>query len=142
MRSLTTVYLSSKNKLHIDTYLYVQYTPHIDNHLYEECMTENEISEICKALGDVNRIKIINMLTQGELCACRLLEKFNITQPTLSHHMKILSETNLVNVRKDGKWSYYSINNEVIKEAKSYFEKIDCCSVKAKENCCSCKGGK
>ena len=96
-------------------------------------MTENEISEICKALGDVNRIKIINMLTQGELCACRLLEKFNISQPTLSHHMKTLSETNLVNVRKDGKWSYYSINGDVIKEVKSYFEKIDCCS---------CKGGK
>ena len=105
-------------------------------------MTENEISEICKALGDVNRIKIINMLTQGELCACRLLEKFNISQPTLSHHMKTLSETNLVNVRKDGKWSYYSINGDVIKEVKSYFEKIDCCSLNAKENCCSCKGGK
>ena len=82
-------------------------------------MTENEISEICKALGDVNRIKIINMLTQGELCACRLLEKFNITQPTLSHHMKILSETNLVNVPKDGKWSYYSINSEAIKHQRS-----------------------
>lgn len=134
--------MRKKFELHIDTYLYVLYILHIDNYQYEEYMTENELSEICKALGDVNRIKIINMLTQGELCVCRLLEKFNISQPTLSHHMKTLSETNLVNVRKDGKWSYYSINGDVIKEVKSYFEKIDYCSLNAKENCCSCKGGK
>lgn len=87
-------------------------------------MTDEKISEICKALGDPNRLKIIKLLTNGELCACRLLEAFNITQPTLSHHMKILSDVNLVLVRKDGKWSHYSINQEVFKDLNSFFEEI------------------
>jgi len=68
-----------------------------------------DVALICKALGDSNRLQIIKMLSDGEKCACKLLEKFNITQPTLSHHMKILCECGLVNVRKDGKWSHYSI---------------------------------
>ena len=73
-------------------------------------MNESEIALICKALGNENRVQIIKMLTGGELCACKILDAFNITQPTLSHHMKILTECNLVNSRKEGKWTYYSIN--------------------------------
>ena len=64
----------------------------------------NEYVNIFKALGDATRLDIVLMLTEGEKCACRLLERFEITQPTLSHHMKILSECGLVNVRKEGKW--------------------------------------
>ena len=60
-------------------------------------MNETEIALVCKALGDENRVQIIKMLTGGELCACKILDAFNITQPTLSHHMKILTECNLVN---------------------------------------------
>ena len=74
-------------------------------------MNESEIAVICKALGDENRVQIIKMLTGGELCACKILDAFKITQPTLSHHMKILTECNLVNSRKEGKWTYYSINS-------------------------------
>lgn len=70
--------------------------------------------KIIKALSDVNRMMIINNLSVGEMCACKLLEKFNITQPTLSHHMKILSECGLVNARKEGKWMHYSLNFEII----------------------------
>ena len=80
-------------------------------------MNESEIALICKALGDENRVQIIKMLTGGELCACKILDAFNITQPTLSHHMKILTECNLVNSRKEGKWTYYSINcNSAVSE--------------------------
>lgn len=89
-------------------------------------MTEEKISEICKALGDPTRLKIICLLTNGEQCACQLLEAFQITQPTLSHHMKILSETGLVQVRREGKWAYYSIHCCMFKEFKSYFEDITC----------------
>ncbi len=52
------------------------------------------------------------MLSCGELCACEILEKFSITQPTLSHHMKILCDCGLVNGRKEGKWMHYSLNGE------------------------------
>ncbi len=70
--------------------------------------------KIIKALNDINRMKIINYLSSGEMCACKLLESFNITQPTLSHHMKILSGCGMVNLRKEGKWMHYSLNTEII----------------------------
>ena len=68
------------------------------------------VASVFKALGDENRIRILQMLHGGELCACKLLETLNITQPTLSHHMKILCDSGLVTSRKEGKWNYYSIN--------------------------------
>lgn len=65
-----------------------------------------------KALSDETRVKIYNMLAQGELCACKILEEFNITQPTLSYHMKIMSDSGLINSRRDGIWMKYSINSD------------------------------
>lgn len=52
-------------------------------------MTRDEVANICKAMSDSNRLKIIEMLTQGEKCGCNLLEELQVTQPTLSHHMKV-----------------------------------------------------
>ena len=71
---------------------------------------------VCKALGDPNRMEIVKMLSDQEKCGCKLLEKFDITQPTLSHHMKILVDSGLVNDRKEGKWHYYSINTDIMRE--------------------------
>ena len=65
-----------------------------------------------KALGDTNRLQIVGMLCKGERCACKILEKFNITQPTLSHHMKLLCDCGIVQKRKEGKWMYYAINKQ------------------------------
>ena len=59
-------------------------------------MVEMDVSLICKALSDSNRLRIVMSLLEGERCACRLLEQFSITQPTLSHHMKVLYECGLV----------------------------------------------
>ena len=67
-------------------------------------------ADMFKALSDENRLMILDMLCKGEMCACKILEKFNITQPTLSHHMKILCDCGFVKNRKVGKWMYYSIN--------------------------------
>ena len=64
------------------------------------------------------------MGNDGEKCGCKLLERFEITQPTLSHHMKILIECGLVNQRKEGKWHYYSLNCETLKEYMMYFENL------------------
>jgi len=67
-----------------------------------------------KAVADTNRLIIVDMLSCGELCACEILEKFKITQPTLSHHMKILCDCGLVTGRKEGKWTYYSLNEAAV----------------------------
>ena len=76
----------------------------------------NEKVALFKALADTNRLMIVDMISGGELCACKILEKFQITQPTLSHHMKILCECGLVNSRKEGKWMYYSLNVGKVQE--------------------------
>ena len=77
---------------------------------------------IFKAFCDENRIRILQILKDGEKCACRLLEALNITQPTLSHHMKTLLDSGVVNGRKEGKWMYYSISEEGLKKAQEYLD--------------------
>ena len=71
-------------------------------------------ASVFKALSDPNRLAILDMIKYEERCACKLLEELNITQPTLSHHMKILCEAGLVNARREGKWMHYSINGHII----------------------------
>lgn len=73
-------------------------------------MDNRNDARIFKALADENRLQILTLLQNGEICACHLLEKLNITQPTLSHHMKLLCDSGIVNYRKDGKWMHYSIS--------------------------------
>jgi len=67
---------------------------------------------------------IVDMLSCGELCACVILEKFRITQPTLSHHMKILCDSNLVTGRKEGKWTHYSLNDNAVQDFKSFLNEV------------------
>lgn len=67
---------------------------------------------IFKAFCDENRIRILQLLSTGEKCACKLLEELNVTQPTLSHHMKTLCDSGVVAGRKEGKWTHYSISKE------------------------------
>lgn len=71
-----------------------------------------------KAFCDENRLQILMLLQGGEKCACKLLEEMKITQPTLSHHMKILCDTGIVLGRKEGKWMHYSISKEGIQRVK------------------------
>ncbi len=89
-------------------------------------MNENDVALICKALGDSNRLKIVKMLSDGEKCGCKLLEAFEITQPTLSHHMKILTECELVSTQKVGRWAHYSLNCERLSEFKRFIADLEC----------------
>ena len=89
-------------------------------------MNTIDVALICKALGDSNRLQIVKMLSSGEKCGCKLLEAFEITQPTLSHHMKILCGCGLVNARKDGKWSHYSLNCETLSSVKEFIGGLSC----------------
>ena len=83
-------------------------------------LNDKKIAVFFKALGDENRIHILRILQSGERCACKLLEELQITQPTLSHHMRILCDSGIVNGRKEGKWMYYSISEEGAKAAADY----------------------
>jgi ArsR family transcriptional regulator len=91
----------------------------------------DEYARFFKALSDPNRLMIADMLSCGELCACVILEKFQITQPTLSHHMKKLRDCKLVSARKDGKWMYYSLNEETVQLFRVFLDGVTA----VKENC-------
>lgn len=96
-------------------------------------MVAADVALLCKALGDTNRLQIVQMLSDGEKCGCKLLEQFQFTQPTLSHHMKILCECGLVNARKEGKWSHYSLNRETLEALQAFLSGLG-------KNC-ECKAG-
>ena len=87
-------------------------------------MKVEDITGICKALGEENRLKIVQVLTGGEKCACELLDIFDITQPTLSHHMKILCDSGIVVGRKEGKWMHYSVSAEGAKAAADLLKEL------------------
>ena len=73
-------------------------------------------ARLFKALADENRLHILELLQGGERCACVLLENLHLSQPTLSHHMKILCDAGMVTGRKEGKWVYYTLNRETARE--------------------------
>lgn len=81
-------------------------------------------AQIFKAFCDENRLRIIEALTRGESCACTLLEELTIGQSTLSHHMKILIESTIVSSRKDGKWTYYRLNEEGTEAAQALLKEL------------------
>ena len=102
-----------------------------------------EYAQFFKVLSDPNRLMIIDMLSCGELCACVILEKFNITQPTLSHHMKSLCDSELVIGRKEGKWIYYSLSEKTVQTCRNiltdlttYKESCICFEKTNEEDCC------
>ena len=86
--------------------------------------TDKSIAQIFKALSDENRVQIMKLLRTGEKCACKLLEELNISQPTLSHHMKILCDSGLVAGRKEGKWMHYSIHAEGCRMVKDALDEL------------------
>lgn len=83
-----------------------------------------EYAIIFKAMSDETRLKILAMLTKGVTCACHILEEFHFTQPTLSYHMKQLTDSGLIVANKKGKWVYYSMNKERMKLLHEYISKL------------------
>jgi len=92
-----------------------------------------------KAISDETRLRIIDMLSCGEMCACDILEGLSISQSTLSYHMKILADSGLVHAERDGTWMRYTLNKERIAAVLGFLaiitnEKEDCICKKCKDN--------
>ena len=94
-------------------------------------------ARVFKAFCDENRLMILELLQSGEKCACRLLEDLNIGQSTLSHHMKILCDSGVVNAKKEGKWTHYSISEEGSDYARQLLEEVT--KIVSRDIDCSCK---
>ena len=65
-----------------------------------------------RALGDPTRLRILELVAQGEQCVCELASAIDIPQPLLSHHLKILRQSGFITMRKEGRWNYYAMNRE------------------------------
>ena len=90
-----------------------------------------DTAKILKAISDPKRLRIVDMLSCGELCACKILEAFRITQPTLSHDMKVLLEAGIVCDRREGKNIFYSLNRKRLAALEHTLQNI----FSQKENC-------
>ena len=99
---------------------------------------QHDFVKIAKALSDDNRLRILTSLREGEKCACELLTDLRISQPTLSHHMKILCDAGLVTCRRDRRWAYYSTDareiDAVAEEFQARFRPV------AQAACARCNG--
>lgn len=104
-------------------------------------MNYKEDVKMIKALADENRLSILELLQDGEKCGCVILERLNITQPTLSHHMKILCDSGIVDSCKDGKWMHYSLSFEGSKRLRNLIERYTIDDKKSTEykKCHDCK---
>ena len=80
-----------------------------------------EYSKLMKAIADPNRLKIVDILSCGELCACDIQKYFDFSQPTLSHHMKFLMDCGLVTGRKEGTWMKYKLDLKRANEIMYFF---------------------
>ena len=80
--------------------------------------------KLFRALGDEHRLHILRLLAECEMNAQELLVSCDIVQSTLSHHMKTLQEGSLVRVRRDGKWTYYTLNTDALEMAKQYLDEL------------------
>ena len=99
-------------------------------------MDERRTALVFKALCDENRIRILKLLCGGEKCACKLLDEIHVTQPTLSHHMKILCDAGIVVGRKEGKWTHYSISERGAAQAKDCLERLTTLDLECENKSC------
>ena len=79
---------------------------------------------ILKALADETRLEIIQMLCREEMCACKILKNFDITQPTLSYHLRILTECGLLDSKREGAWIHYTLNQAAFAAVSSFFSDL------------------
>jgi ArsR family transcriptional regulator, arsenate/arsenite/antimonite-responsive transcriptional repressor len=76
------------------------------------------MAQVAKALGDPIRMQLVDVLRQhaGEVCVCELVPLFELSQPTVSHHLKVLRDAGIVGSERRGLWAYYYVNPEALEE--------------------------
>jgi len=80
------------------------------------------VAEVAKAVADPIRVQLVDVLRKaaGEVCVCELLPLFDISLPTLSHHLKKLRDAGIVGVERRGLWAYYFVHPEALKELSAW----------------------
>lgn len=80
------------------------------------------MAEVAKALGDPVRLQLVDVLRQhaGAVCVCELVPLFDVSQPTVSHHLKVLREAGIVASERQGLWAYYYVMPAALKELSAW----------------------
>ncbi len=80
------------------------------------------MGSIAKALGDPIRVQIVDVLKKhaGEVCVCELVPLFDLSQPTVSHHLKVLRDAGIVGSERRGLWAYYYVNSDSLEELSTW----------------------
>ena len=83
------------------------------------------MADVAKALGDPIRMQLVDVLGKhaGKVCVCELVPLFDLSQPTVSHHLKVLREAGIVGSERRGLWAYYYVNPDSLKELSSWLSK-------------------
>ena len=89
-----------------------------------------ETAKLLKAISDKNRLKIIDLLSCGKMCVCKITENLDLSQPNISHHLKVLKEAGLIKSTKRGKWVDYELKREKLEELQ-----LDLGEIIAEDNC-------
>lgn len=97
-----------------------------------------EQAKVFKALCDDRRLQVLELLREGEKCACVLLEQLDMGQSALSYHMKILVESGIVDSRQEGKWTHYTISKSGSSTAVALLQKLTTPNTFIKDSIC-CK---
>jgi len=85
---------------------------------------KEQVATLFKGLSDENRLMILELLLTGETCGCTLIDKLTITQPTMSYHLKHLTESGLVKAFKEGNWKKHHVNMDRIDQLIAYLEQL------------------
>ena len=76
------------------------------------------MARVAKALGDPIRLQLVDVLRKhaGKVCVCELVPLFDLSQPTVSHHLKVLRDAGIVGSERRGLWAYYYVNTDSVEE--------------------------
>ncbi len=90
-------------------------------------MELNRVATLAKALADPNRIEMLRLVARqaGPVCACDIVDRFDLTQPTVSHHLKILKEAGLLRGTRNGLWAFYEIDADGLDSLRDLTESLD-----------------
>jgi len=105
-----------------DVFKYSQELRELIDQIVDKRIVKME-SRFFKALSDEIRIKILKLLSLRRMCVCEIMVALDLTQPTASHHLRILENTGIVKDEREGKWIFYSIANPKVTEILEKIEK-------------------
>ncbi len=83
----------------------------------------DHLAELFWVLGEKGRLRILQLLAEGEKCVCELIEELELSQAAISHHLRILRKIGLIRVRREGRWGFYSLDKDAFASLKLLLDK-------------------